>query len=171
MGAMSSSNDLEADALRIKLEYGVWRERFDMSRAAWTLASNELKPALLLAGQDLVEAENWLLSPDANFSQLERQYIAKSVLQSSLRRQREHNELAEEMHETVQRRLRLILAMMTVILAILAPGMFNYAVIRSMQEPATAEQQQQAQAQQPAGQRPSPAATSSGTDEIGRAHV
>ena len=138
---MQTSSDLESDALRVKLEHGVWRERFEMSLAAWTLASSELKPALLLTGHDLVAAESWLLASDGIFTQLERQFIAKSVMHASMRRTRERNTLAAEMHETVQRRLRLVLAMSIVALAIMAPGMFNYAVIRSMQEHAGEPQQ------------------------------
>lgn len=131
---MSTSSELENDALRVKLEYGAWREEFNRAIAGWMLASNELKSATLLTGKDLVAAESWLLAPDVTFSSIERQFIAKSSMQSSLRRARARGELDEELAENVQRRLRLIFAMAIVIFAILAPGLFNYAVIRAMQD-------------------------------------
>jgi len=73
---------LDAD-LKGKLDFFLWHQRFKAGYQSWSRAHNEKKPALLLTGQPLSIAENWLLLHPSKFSDGERRFVMRSVAQST----------------------------------------------------------------------------------------
>lgn len=58
----------------------VWLEQMDQLRVRWATAPRDLKPALLLAGPELGEAEMFLHSRKEDLSAEQRDYIVKSIM-------------------------------------------------------------------------------------------
>ncbi|MDZ4841831.1 MAG: WD40 repeat domain-containing protein [Hyphomicrobium aestuarii] len=73
---------LDAD-LKGKLDFFLWHQRFKAGYQSWSRAHNDKKPALLLTGQPLSIAENWLLLHPSKFSDGERRFVMRSVAQST----------------------------------------------------------------------------------------
>lgn len=82
MDAANATEQAEdaGNALRMKLEFSVWRKSFDRAHTAWTNAPAELKSALLLSGADLARAESWLVDFSDKLTDSERRYILKSKM-------------------------------------------------------------------------------------------
>jgi WD40 repeat protein len=58
----------------------VWLEQMDQLRVRWATAPRDLKPALLLAGAELGEAEMFLHARKQDLSPEQRDYIVKSIM-------------------------------------------------------------------------------------------
>lgn len=120
---------LDNEQLRARLEFGIWREGFERKHAVWSLANSGLKPAMLLRGQELADAESWLLSAGDTFTRSERQFIYKSVSHSSNHRSRVKNEQDDDITESRTRTRHFILAMVVVILAVIGPGLVQFVIL------------------------------------------
>ena len=126
----SPPSKLDNEQLRARLEYGIWREGFERKYAAWSLANSGLKPALLLRGQELADAESWLLSVGETFTKSERQFIYKSVSYSSMHRSKMREEVGDEdLTESRTRTRHFILAMVVVVLAVIGPGLVQFVIL------------------------------------------
>lgn len=73
---------LDAD-LKGKLDFFLWHQRFKGGYQSWSRARNDAKPSLLLSGNALAVAENWLLLHPAKFSDGERRFIMRSLAQTT----------------------------------------------------------------------------------------
>jgi hypothetical protein len=80
---MEASGQQESAANKAKLEFGIWRTSFQRAYSNWANAPHDLKNPLLLTGQNLARAENWLLNLPNQLSRGEKRFIIRSIAMRS----------------------------------------------------------------------------------------
>jgi hypothetical protein len=128
--------------MRGDTEFHMWREHLERARENWSTAPKELKPHLLLAEQDLVEAEGWLHVRRQDLTPQQQNFIVKSIANRLTGTTRAKEAARRKWGE----RLSWGFDFMTIIAVVGAVYMLEYALLQAWRNSASqheAEQHQQ----------------------------
>jgi len=104
-------------------------EGLDQALQKWTIAANELKPALLLSGPALSSAENWLLSHEPMVSKPQKAFIFKSIMHRSAEQLIAKEQVFRAQRDKTIWWADFALSLSAVVLTIMFPILLKFAVV------------------------------------------